>query len=164
MDAPDGSTLYATFDLTGAVLGHYGLMVSNGGRKITAPGLFTVETGVPGQVVFSLAVPSVMSYLRQQFVTVSYTNIGDTDAPAPLVALVGNDVAIRLPDDTSFDSAARSSSWRLTRTGRRVSCRRATAGRSRSRFTRRTRWAIQRSTSTSTRPRSTRSCRLLRWR
>ena len=44
-----------------------------------------------------------MSYLRQEVVTVNYTNIGDTDAPAPLVALVGNDVAIRLPDETSFD-------------------------------------------------------------
>ncbi len=83
VDAPDGSTLYATFDLTGAVLGHYSLLVSNGGTAITAPGSFTIETGSPGQVVFSLAVPSVMSYLRQEVVTVNYTNIGDTDAPAP---------------------------------------------------------------------------------
>ncbi len=98
-----GSTLYATFDLTGATLGTYNLLVSSGGPAITAPGSFTVETGSPGQVVFSLAVPSAMSYLRQQFVTVNYTNIGDTEAPAPLLALVGNDVAIRLPDDTSFD-------------------------------------------------------------
>jgi YD repeat-containing protein len=103
VDVPNGSTLYATFDLSGATLGGYSLLVSNGGPTVTAPGSFTVETGVPGQVVFSLAVPSVMSYLRQEFVTVNYTNVGDTDAPAPLLALVGNDVAIRLPDDTSFD-------------------------------------------------------------
>ncbi len=105
VDAPNGSALDATFNLGGVALGAYDVVVSNGGPAITAPGSFTVETGSPGQVVFSLAVPSVTSYLRQEFVTVNYTNIGDTDAPAPLLSLVGNDVAIRLPDDTSFDSS-----------------------------------------------------------
>ncbi len=103
VDDPSGGTLYATFNLTGAIAGSYNLQVSNGGAAVAAPGSFTVETGSPGQVVFSVSVPALMSYLRQEYVTVNYTNIGDTDAPAPLVALVGNDVAIRLPDDTSFD-------------------------------------------------------------
>ena len=63
----NSTTLFATFDLTGLATGTYDLTVANPGQTPTDKGAFQVTTGVPGQLVFTLTVPSSCAYSAREW-------------------------------------------------------------------------------------------------
>jgi RHS repeat-associated protein len=98
----NGDTVFATFDLTGLDTGTYGVQVVDQGRKATDAGAFTVTTGGGGEVVYNMSAPEYVRDGTMGTVTVTYENIGTTDALAPLLALVASNADVRLPDQSSF--------------------------------------------------------------
>ena len=82
----DSSTLYATFDLNGVPAGTYDIQVSEFGQTATDPGRFlVVNSSLTGSVQFHISSPTIIR--GQSTVTIDYTNVGYTDAPAPLMEL-----------------------------------------------------------------------------
>jgi RHS repeat-associated protein len=102
-----GQSADATFDLTGLAAGTYGIRASDGATTDTLAGAFVVTSGgTPGTLKYNLAVPGVV---RPPFTaaaaTLTYENTGDTDLPAPLFNILGENVRMRLADDTGFLAA-----------------------------------------------------------
>jgi RHS repeat-associated protein len=89
----DDSTLFATFDLTRLSPGIYTVQIQdpnqNNGQPFTDPGAFTVNTGSVGQVTFNLSCSAFTHDNNPGTITINYTNVGNTDAPAPLLILTG---------------------------------------------------------------------------
>ena len=66
------------------------------------PGAFTVTTGSGGDVVYNMSAPEFVRDGTMGTVTVTYENVGTSDALASLLALIGTNAVLRLPDETSF--------------------------------------------------------------
>jgi RHS repeat-associated protein len=98
----DSSTLFATFDLTGLPVGPYDVRVDDHGSTDTDAGAFTVTTGGGGDVVYNMSAPNFVRDGSMGTVTVTYDNIGASDAPAPLLAVIGTNAVLRLPDQPDF--------------------------------------------------------------
>ena len=98
----DSSTLFATFDLTGLPTGPYDVRVDDHGLTDSDAGAFTVTTGGGGDVVYNMSAPNFVRDGSMGTVTVTYDNIGSSDAPAPLLAVIGTNAVLRLPDQTDF--------------------------------------------------------------
>jgi RHS repeat-associated protein len=94
------SSLFATFNRV--PVGTYHLRIDAHGNSDTDPLPFTVVPGQAGQVVYNMSAPSYVRGGMQGTVTVTYENIGNTDAPAPLLALVATNALVRLPDQPGF--------------------------------------------------------------
>jgi len=105
----DANTMFATFDLTGLQSGFaYDIRADKPGATDTlARALTPFSGGDPGILVFNLSSPR---YIRPPFasasVTLTYENIGDTDIPAPLFNLVGENARMRLPDQVGWVTGA----------------------------------------------------------
>ena len=97
-----GSMLYATFDLTGTPTGTYDLKLADGTQTKTDAGAFTVVAGDTGGPQISLSTPRSVRVNTGSAVVVSYTNTGNTDAPAPLLMLSADAANFREPEETSF--------------------------------------------------------------
>jgi RHS repeat-associated protein len=95
-------TVFATFDLTGLATGTYGLRIDDQGRTATDAGAFTVTAGGGGNVVYNMSAPNFVRDGTIGTVTVTYENIGTSDALAPLLTLVANNAVLRLPDQTDY--------------------------------------------------------------
>jgi RHS repeat-associated protein len=95
----DGSTLYATFDLTGLAEGVYAMRVTDGGRTTTLENSFTVRAHGAVGVRARLLTPDAVRIGRTYYVTVLVENLGDIDMPAPLLVLSANIADLRLPED-----------------------------------------------------------------
>ncbi len=98
----DSDTLFATVDLTGASLGAYDVRVDDQGQTAIDSGAFTVRAGGGGNVVYNMSAPNYVRNGMLGTVTVTYENIGTTDALAPLLTLVATNGVIRLPDQANF--------------------------------------------------------------
>ena len=104
----DGNTLFATFDLTGLAAGIYHVRIDDRGRTATASAAYTVTEGTPGVLDLKVRGPGRVRVSEEQggstlflpssgVVTVEYTNLGDTDIPAPLLRLTSGDGVFVLP-------------------------------------------------------------------
>ncbi|HQX51029.1 MAG TPA: CARDB domain-containing protein, partial [Planctomycetaceae bacterium] len=100
----DSNTLFATFDLTGLAAGTFNVKVVDGVRNTTNAGVFTVVTGHFGVVTFDFVVPAVTRPGQAQTLLLNYTNTGDTDVPAPLFHITGDNAVFRLPEQPNFNS------------------------------------------------------------
>jgi RHS repeat-associated protein len=98
----DHTTLFATFDLTGLTPGPYDVRVLDHNRVQLLPGAFTVTAGPLGHVDVHVNSPSQIRPNRQAIATVEYVNSGDTDVPAPLLAVVAENAVLRLPEQNNF--------------------------------------------------------------
>ena len=93
----DTSTLFASFNLTGAETGTYDLEAIDGSQTATDPGAFTVTTGTPGQLSVTMSEPSAIRPGRTGTVIVDYSNTGGSDIPAPLFVLTATNASLELP-------------------------------------------------------------------
>ena len=80
--SPDGSTVQATFDLTGKLRGGYQIVVTNpGGANSTIADAFTVEAGGKYNVYVDVVGPELVRVGRNTRFLLSFGNTGNTDAP-----------------------------------------------------------------------------------
>ncbi len=81
----DGSTIYATFDLTGAALGTYALSATSPtGQVVSLPGAVTVQPGQAAVLKAQAQVPSAQRIGRPVNAGLFFQNTGNVDMPAPL--------------------------------------------------------------------------------
>lgn len=83
----DATLAYATFNLNGIAPGSYAVKVTptGSGHPFTLPSALQVQVGVGGQIQTSIVVPSLVRIGRAQKFFVEYENVGDADAPAPIL-------------------------------------------------------------------------------
>jgi RHS repeat-associated protein len=87
---------WATFDLQGLTAGQYDVKVQNGQNNSgIANDVFSVIDGVLGSAKFELTYPT------RGVVNVKYTNIGQTDIPAPLFRINATNAQITYPDGST---------------------------------------------------------------
>jgi RHS repeat-associated protein len=102
----DRDTLFATFDLTSAPTGSFSVRADDGNQSATDPGAVSISSGFGGYVVYSMSAPDFVRDGTKGTVTISYRNVGDTDAVAPLLVLSAENAVLRLPDQASFAGPA----------------------------------------------------------
>ncbi len=104
----DSATAFATFDLTNAPLESYDVWaVQSDGTSTELPaGLSVVAATQQNSVQLGLIVPDVVLVGRPGTVTVTYSNPGNTDLPAPLMLLTSPDVAFQVPGQTGETSTS----------------------------------------------------------
>lgn len=100
----DGSTLFATFDLTNLAPGTYNVQVVEGALTALADGAFTVSSFAPGRIRTYVSSPGFVRPGSTAIVRIDYFNDGDTDLPAPLLELNAQNVLMRVPGDQAFRS------------------------------------------------------------
>jgi len=103
------TTLFAQFNLSGQAAGVYDLVVKDGTQTATDPSAFTVTSNAaPGHILYNLSVPSISRPGRVAYLTLTYTNDGGSDAPAPLfvVSVTSGNATIGLPGQTSFSGSS----------------------------------------------------------
>ena len=85
----DSSDVFVTFDLTGLAAGSYDIQVTEKGTTVTDDNAVNVTPGITNawQYEFGLIVPKAVRAGGQGTVTVTYKNISNTDAIAPLMWL-----------------------------------------------------------------------------
>ena len=99
----DSSTLFATFNLQGASAGSYDVRVVDGSQTATESGGFTVAPGgSPGSVTVSMTEPSSIRAGFLGTVTITYSNTGGSDVPAPLLELSADNATFQRPGGTDF--------------------------------------------------------------
>ncbi len=99
----DPNTVFATFDLTGLPLGNYGVRATDGAAQSTFNAGFTVVNGTPGALDLHISAPRfIRPPFRGTVATVEFSNIGDTDIPAPILLLSAPGVNLRLPEQSEF--------------------------------------------------------------
>jgi YD repeat-containing protein len=96
------STLYATFNLAGLGPGSYHVVAGNAESQATASGLFTVNTLAPGSLALDLNLPSGIRANFPTPVTVTFTNTGATDIPAPILVFTADTAQVRFPSQSTF--------------------------------------------------------------
>jgi hypothetical protein len=94
----DGSTAFATFNLTGAAIGSYSVVATPAsGTAATLSGSVTVQSGTGGNVVTGLTGPPNILVGRDGTVNVNYANNGNADTGAPLIYVLsptGNKIGL----------------------------------------------------------------------
>jgi protocatechuate 3,4-dioxygenase beta subunit len=97
--------VFATFDLDGADLGDYDVVVHQDGSTVTRPDAFEVIAGRTGNIKVYLDMPGLVrpNAIGRAYGTVTFHNGGDTDVYAPILRLHGNNVQLKGPNDTGFD-------------------------------------------------------------
>ena len=91
----DGSTAYATFDLTGQPLGSYRVEAINQSETVGLDDALQVVAGQGPQVLAGVFGPTALLVGRKTALTLTYTNAGDADAYIPLLTLTS-------PNNTHF--------------------------------------------------------------
>ncbi len=103
------TTLFAQFGLASATAGSYDVVVTDNTQKATEPSAFTVKNNAsPGHITYNLSVPSVSRPGRIAYLTLTYTNDGGSDAPAPLfvVSNTSDNALLGLPGTTSLTESS----------------------------------------------------------
>ena len=95
-------TLSATFDLTGLSVDDYDVRVTDTPGSDTAEDVFAVNDGTPAQLEVFVSSPSRVRPFGTDIVTVTYTNVGETDETAPLLRLEAEGARFRLPGESEF--------------------------------------------------------------
>jgi RHS repeat-associated protein len=102
----NSNTIYAAFQLGNGLasdLGVYSVIVSNGSLTATDPNAFTIAAAALGHLTISISTPSVIRPPWQYAIaTVTYTNDGGSDIPAPLLDISAPNTSFRLADQTTF--------------------------------------------------------------
>jgi RHS repeat-associated protein len=101
----DSSTIWATFDLRGLALGTYDVEILDDGLAAVAQDVFMVNSGKPGDVDVSVAIPSALRPGQVGTVTVEYANAGETDVIAPLLFIASENALLRFPGETGFSES-----------------------------------------------------------
>jgi len=99
-----GTSLAATFNLTGLPAGSYAVQVADAGQTASLPGAFQVVAGQAsqaGNVVFLMNVTSPLRSYQTGTIWVNYTNVGQTDAPAPLFEISSDNAQFLTPGETT---------------------------------------------------------------
>ena len=88
--ATDATVAFVTFDLGGAAVGRYDVKADD--RELSD--VLEVFSGIGPQVEFNLSGPAPLRAGRPAMVTLSYSNVGDGDALAPLLtpAVIGGEM------------------------------------------------------------------------
>ncbi|HEY9692384.1 MAG TPA: Calx-beta domain-containing protein [Oculatellaceae cyanobacterium] len=92
---------WATFDLQGLTTGNYDVKVNNGQNSSVSNDSLTVTDGLLGNVQVQL------SYPAQGFVTVNYTNVGETDVTAPLFRILPTNAQVTYPEENTVSATLR---------------------------------------------------------
>ncbi len=88
VDRVDGSLAYVTFPTSGLAQGAYTLTATTpGGGSASVAAKLNVVPAAPGGLVVKVAGPSAARTGRTYAFIVTYTNTGNTDLPAPLLAI-----------------------------------------------------------------------------
>src|SRR5262249_8596873 len=95
----DGSTLFATFDLTGMAKGVCALRVTDRGRTTTLGNSFPVTNAGAAAGRATLATPGAGRIGRPYYATVLVETLGDIDMPAPLLVLSADVADLQLAED-----------------------------------------------------------------
>jgi RHS repeat-associated protein len=98
----DDRRLSATLDLQGLSVDSYDILATDAAGTDTAEDAFSVNVGSVGQVEIYLNAPQRVRPFGSQFVTVSYRNVGETDAVAPLLNLEVEGAQLQLPESEEF--------------------------------------------------------------
>ena len=102
----NSNTIYATFKLGQGLasdLGIYSVTASSGSLTATDPSAFTIASATPGHLTISVSSPSVIRPPWQYAIaTISYTNDGGSDMPAPVLDVSAPNASLRLSDQTEF--------------------------------------------------------------
>ena len=102
----DSATAFATFDLTGHTLGSYDVWaIQSDGTTTKLSAALSVVAATQNSVQINLVVPSVVLVGRPGTVTVTYSNPGNTDLPAPLILLDGQNALFQVPGQTDYSSS-----------------------------------------------------------
>ena len=97
VQAQGGSTIYATFDLTGAATGTYNLRATSPSAQVVSlPGAVTVQPGQAGTLSTHVQVPSAQRIGRPANGVISLENTGNVDMPAPLFVISSSDPELLL--------------------------------------------------------------------
>ena len=96
-DLQDSSTAFVTFNLGGMPTGTYDLQAtqSDGATVVLLQGL-NVVPAAPADVHVYLSVPNAVLVGEQGGISITYVNDGNTDALAPLMALIAEDAFLPL--------------------------------------------------------------------
>jgi RHS repeat-associated protein len=86
----DPSHAYATFNLTGLATGGYGMQVTDNGSTVTEANAVTVIAGSGSLIEYSIITPKAVRAGGSGTATVTYKNVGGTDAMAPLMWLTAS--------------------------------------------------------------------------
>ncbi|MBI3976839.1 MAG: Ig-like domain-containing protein [Chloroflexi bacterium] len=95
------SVAYATFDLAGVPLGSYDVRIEDGDRVATLAGGFTVVSPVPGNVRTRLIAPEALRPGQPGVLALEYGNLGNTDAPAPVLIVSAENADLWLPGQSA---------------------------------------------------------------
>ncbi len=98
----DDRTISATLDLSGLPIDRYDIRATDPAGTDTAEDAFNVNVGSVGQVEIYLNAPRQVRPFGTQFVTITYRNVGDTDAIAPLLNLEVEGARLQLPESEAF--------------------------------------------------------------
>ena len=96
--------VYATFDFSGLATGSYGVKVVGQGAGL--PNAFTVVSSDAGQVTVHITGPQFQRFGRSSMLTVSYSNPGRSDLPAPILFLQSPNGQFRLPGQSAWTADA----------------------------------------------------------
>jgi RHS repeat-associated protein len=96
----DSTLVYATFDFTGLPTGSYGVKVAGQGAVLASA--FSVVSSGAGQVAVHITGPQYQRLGRSSTLTVSYSNPGQTDLPAPILYLQSPNGEFRLPGQSAW--------------------------------------------------------------
>ncbi|MFO0878902.1 MAG: CARDB domain-containing protein [Gemmataceae bacterium] len=99
----NSATAYATFDLQGQDTGVYSVQaVQTNGTVVELTSGLTVVPALPNSLDFGLVLPGGLFVGRPGNLTISYANRGNTDLPAPLMILEGENALFQLPGQKGF--------------------------------------------------------------
>ncbi len=98
----DSTRVYAVFNLTGQPVGTYDVQALDGARSSTLPAAFQIVPASEPQLQTNLIVPAFIRSNREALVTLEYTNVGDNDIDAPLLALTADNAIFRLVEQAGF--------------------------------------------------------------
>ena len=98
------TAIAATFDLSGAAPGLYGVRVRNLLQTYTAPDAFRVTTAAAGRLETHLSVPGAVRAGFPFDVVLTMRNTGDADMGVPVLHFVSSRARFRLPGGSFVDS------------------------------------------------------------
>jgi hypothetical protein len=101
IDFVSASQVFATFNLSGAVVGSYTLSVQQGDQAVTVPTPFQVTAAAPAALDVIVNPPQFVRPGRTGTIVISYFNRTANDIPAPLLTISSTNakVAFSTPDD-----------------------------------------------------------------
>lgn len=105
VDFANQALLFATFDLSGRPLGVYDVRATDGNETAVREAAFEILPSV-SQIDVQLVVPAFVRFNREGSLLIKYTNLGNTDAVAPILDLAAEGALLRLPEHSVYSGSA----------------------------------------------------------